>query len=115
MSIFGQILSSILGSPAKEQASVTQAPKLAELPASTPAKAQSATAELTRPIDVALVLSNLAKQTDEDLDWRRSIVDLMKLLKLDSSLTSRKRLAQELGYTGSMNDTASLNIWLHKE
>ena len=116
MSIFGQILSSILGSPTKEQASVTQAPKLAELPASTPAKAQSgSTAELTRPIDVALVLNNLAKQTDEDLDWRRSIVDLMKLLKLDSSLTNRKRLAQELGYTGSMNDTASLNIWLHKQ
>jgi len=57
----------------------------------------------------------LTQDADEDLDWRRSIVDLLKLLKLDSSLATRKRLAQELGYTGSMSDTASLNTWLHKQ
>ena len=116
MSIFGQILSSILGSPAKEQPASTQEPKLAELATSASAKAQPGpSAGPTSAVDVASVLNNLAKQADEDLDWRRSIVDLMKLLKLDSSLTSRKRLAQELGYAGTMKDTASLNTWLHKQ
>jgi hypothetical protein len=51
----------------------------------------------------------------EKLDWRKSIVDLMKLLKLDSSLTARKELAKELHYSGDMNDSASMNIWLHKQ
>ena len=60
-------------------------------------------------------MDNLASQTPEKLDWRNSIVDLMKLINLDSSLTARKELAQELDYTGDMNDSASMNIWLHKE
>jgi hypothetical protein len=60
-------------------------------------------------------MDNLASQTTEKLDWRNSIVDLMKLINLDSSLTARKELAQELDYTGDMNDSASMNIWLHKE
>jgi Domain of unknown function (DUF3597) len=116
MTIFGQILSSIMGSPAKEQPVSTQAPKFAELATSASAKAQSgSSAEPTPPVDVASVLNNLAKQADEKLDWRRSIVDLMKLLNLDNSLASRKRLAQELGFAGNMNDTASMNIWLHKQ
>lgn len=119
MSIFGQIMSSILGSPAKEQPVQpvsTQVPQFAELATSASVKAQSGpSAEPTPLVDVAGVLNNLAKQADENLDWRLSIVDLMKLLKLDSSLTSRKRLAQELGYKGSMNDTSSMNTWLHKQ
>ena len=60
-------------------------------------------------------MDNLAGQSSERLDWRRSIVDLMKLLNLDSSLTARKELAQELSYTGDMNDSASMNIWLHQQ
>jgi len=60
-------------------------------------------------------MDNLAGQSSERLDWRRSIVDLMKLLNLDSSLAARKELAQELGYTGDMNDSASMNVWLHKQ
>jgi hypothetical protein len=67
------------------------------------------------PVDVAAIMDNLASQATEKLDWRNSIVDLMKLINLDSSLTARKELAQELNYTGDMNDSASLNIWLHKE
>ena len=51
----------------------------------------------------------------EELNWDKSIVDLMKLLKLDSSLTARKQLAQELGYTGALNGSAEMNIWLHKQ
>jgi hypothetical protein len=66
-------------------------------------------------VDVAAVMTKLAEQNRERLDWRRSIVDLMKLLDLDSSLAARKQLAQELRYSGDMNDSASMNVWLHKQ
>ena len=66
-------------------------------------------------VDVEAVLTKLAAQNKEKLDWRRSIVDLMKLLKLDSSLAARKELAKELHYTGNPNDSASMNVWLHKQ
>jgi hypothetical protein len=66
-------------------------------------------------VDVAAVLTKLAEQNEEELDWRRSIVDLMKLLNLDSSLAARRQLAQELRYTGDLNDSASMNVWLHKQ
>jgi hypothetical protein len=66
-------------------------------------------------VDVEAVLTKLASENKEKLDWRKSIVDLMKLLNLDSSLGARKELAKELGYTGDMNDSASMNIWLHKQ
>ena len=65
-------------------------------------------------VDVAANLDALAKASKEKFDWRKSIVDLMKLLKLDSSLASRKELAKELGYTGNMSDSATMNVWLHK-
>jgi hypothetical protein len=60
-------------------------------------------------------MDKLAGQSKEKLDWRKSIVDLMKLLDLNSSLSARKQLAEELHYTGNMSDTASMNIWLHKQ
>jgi hypothetical protein len=60
-------------------------------------------------------LTKLASQNSEKLDWRKSIVDLMKLLKLDSSLPARKELAKELHYDGDTNDSAAMNIWLHKQ
>jgi hypothetical protein len=66
-------------------------------------------------VDVAAVLDRLAEATDQKLDWRKSIVDLMKLLKLDSSIDARKKLAQELSYTGDAKDSAAMNIWLHKQ
>jgi len=66
-------------------------------------------------VDVAAVMTKLAEQNREKLDWRRSIVDLMKLLNLDSSLAARKQLAQELRFGGDMNDSASMNVWLHKQ
>jgi hypothetical protein len=66
-------------------------------------------------VDVAAVLNDLAKKNPEKLDWRKSIVDLMKLVGMDSSLTARKQLATELHFTGDMNDSASMNVWLHKE
>jgi hypothetical protein len=67
------------------------------------------------PVDVEAILTHLASQNREELDWRRSIVDLMKLLDLDSSLHARKELAQELHYSGDTNDSASMNIWLQKQ
>jgi len=64
---------------------------------------------------VEAVLNGMASKNSQDLNWRTSIVDLMKLLDLDSSLSARKELAQELHYSGDMNDSASMNIWLHKQ
>ena len=61
------------------------------------------------------MLGALAAQNKQKLNWRTSIVDLMKLLDLDSSLAARKQLAQELKFSGDMNDSASMNIWLHKQ
>lgn len=66
-------------------------------------------------VDVTAILDEMAKENPEKLDWRRSIVDLMKLVGMDSSLTARKQLATELHYNGDQNDSASMNIWLHKE
>lgn len=67
-------------------------------------------------VDVAAILDKIEEDSDEDdLDWRKSIVDLMKLLKLDSSIKARKQLATELGYSGDMGDSAKMNIWLHKQ
>jgi hypothetical protein len=107
MSIFGNIMSAIFKSagPAGTAPSAA-APSAAPAGTSAAPKAQ---------VDVAAVLTKLAEQNREKLDWRRSIVDLMKLLNLDSSLAARKQLAQELHYTGDQSDSASMNVWLHKQ
>ena len=65
--------------------------------------------------DVEVMIRKIADGQSEKLNWQQSIVDLMKLLKLDSSLTARKQLAQELGYKGSLDSSAEMNVWLHKE
>lgn len=77
--------------------------------------AQPAAAAAPPVVDVAAVLNDMARKNPEKLDWRKSIVDLMKLVGMDSSLGSRKQLATELHYTGDMNDSASMNVWLHKQ
>lgn len=71
--------------------------------------------EWSEPVDVAAVLDGLAKKNKHKLHWKTSIVDLMKLLDLDSSAAARKELAEELGYTGDMKDSAKMNVWLHKQ
>src|SRR5258705_393912 len=82
----------------------------------TPSASASSTATAAPPaVDVELVLETMAAGTPQKLDWRNSIVDLMKLVGIDSSLANRKALAQELGYTGDMNDSATMNVWLHKQ
>lgn len=79
---------------------------------STPAAAKPAPMQ---PVDVEAILTQLASSNGQKLNWRTSIVDLMKLLGMESSLDERKELAQELGYTGSTSDSAAMNIWLHKQ
>jgi hypothetical protein len=86
--------------------------------ASAPSAGTSAGSAAAKPIskaDVEAILVKLADDQDEDYDWKRSIVDLMKLLKLDSGLGARKQLAQELGYTGALDGSAEMNVWLHKQ
>ncbi|WP_041247708.1 DUF3597 domain-containing protein [Komagataeibacter medellinensis] len=115
MSIFGSILSKIFGSHAAAATPATPAagapPAAAAASVATPAPA----AAPAQPVDVEAVLSALAAKYPAKLNWRTSIVDLMTLLGLDSSLAARKELATELHYTGDMNDTAPMNIWLIKQ
>ena len=134
MSIFGSIAAAIFGSaahaeeapPAKAAPAASSAPAapvgiaandtkpaLAGTTAAAPAAASPNIVAKT-PVDVMAVLDKLDDGTDEKLDWSTSIVDLMKLLKLDSSLAARKTLAHELGYSGDMHDSAKMNVWLHK-
>ena len=107
MSIFGTIMSAIFGHA--KAAAPGAAPGSPAGGATPPASAPMSN------VDVEAVLTKLASENKEKLDWRRSIVDLMKLLNLDSGLGPRKELAKELGYTGDSNDSASMNIWLHKQ
>ena len=113
MSVLGDIVSGIFrrsASPASATPTGASSPQ--PKPTTTPAAPSAARAS---PVDVSAVMDKLAAQSKEKLDWHKSIVDLMKLLDLDSSLAARKRLAQELHYSGDMNDSASMNIWLHKQ
>ena len=120
MSIFGKIMGAIFGS----HASATPASGGAAAGGSAPASgasagsataSSSASAAPAQTVDVAAIVDKAAAAKGEKLEWRTSIVDLMKALNIDSSLTARKELAKELGYTGDMNDSASMNIWLHKQ
>jgi hypothetical protein len=110
MSIFGKIMSAIFGT-ASAASPATAGAGTAAAPAGTGGSAPAPIAM----VDVEAVLTKLAAANKEKLDWRKSIVDLMKLLNLDSSLSARKELAKELHYTGDTNDSASMNIWLHKQ
>ena len=114
MSIFGSIVSSIFGHASAPAAAPT--PAAAAPSAAAPAAPSGAAAP--KPLSQAEVVAVIDKAVGaqgEDLNWKQSIVDLMKALKLDSSLTARKQLAQELGYTGALDGSAEMNIWLHKQ
>jgi 3-oxoacyl-ACP reductase-like protein len=116
MSILGKIISTIFGHAGAAPAGTPAAPAAPSAPATAPSSAPaSPAAKPATPVDVADVLTKLAAKSREKLDWRHSIVDLMKLLNLDSSLAARKELAGELHYTGDTNDSATMNIWLHKQ
>jgi len=116
MSVFGNIMSKIFGHGSAQAAgtSPTLAPgaPTASSGSSAPTPANAAPKQT---VDVAAIVDKAAASTGEKLAWRTSIVDLMKALDLDSSLAARKELAKELKYTGNTNDTAAMNVWLHKE
>lgn len=111
MSIFGKIVSAIFGSGSS---AASTGSTVAPAGSGTTGSAAGGGATLSQ-VDVEKVVSDLAAQKKEKLDWRKSIVDLMKVLDLDSSLKARQELAKELNYTGDMNDSAKMNIWLHKQ
>ena len=118
MSIFGKIMSAIFGTkadaaPAGGAATAGGATAGGGAAAGTGSTAGSAAPAAS--VDVAPILDKAVAAKGEKLEWRTSIVDLMKALDIDSSFTARKELAKELGYTGDSNDSASMNIWLHKQ
>ncbi len=109
MSIFSRLKDKLFG---------TKVPDAAPAPAATaaPATATAPAPERVTPLlDVEAVLTFMATQNKQKLNWQTSIVDLMKLLGMESSLAERRELADELGFTGDKQDTATMNMWLHKE
>jgi hypothetical protein len=131
MSIFGRIKDAIFGSAAAKETSAAPSAGAAPAPGAAAAPTSSGATTTTAPgaatasagstaapmsqVDVEAVLTDLAAKKGQKLDWRKSIVDLMKLLDLDSSLDARKELAKELNYTGDTSDSATMNVWLHKQ
>lgn len=113
MGIFSKIKDKIFG-----KKSAPTAPPLPPVPTSSDITAAS-TASPAEPalelVDVEVILTGLAAANPQKLNWRTSIVDLMKLLDMESSLAERRELATELGYSGDQKDTATMNIWLHKQ
>ena len=115
MSIFGKIMGAIFGSQPASAAPAGSAPASSAPASSAPGTSAPAAAPMAA-VDVAAIVDKAAAaHKGEKLEWRTSIVDLMKALDIDSSLAARKNLAKELGYTGDMNDSASMNVWLHKQ
>ena len=117
MSIFGKIMGAIFGTHADAASPATPSGTGGSASSAAGASGTSGSASSTaaKSVDVAPILDKAVAAKKEKLEWRTSIVDLMKALDIDSSLTARKELAKELGYTGDTNDSASMNIWLHKQ
>ncbi|WP_283194682.1 DUF3597 domain-containing protein [Rhizobium sp. AN80A] len=125
MGIFDKIKHAIWGEAKAAEATPAAAPKIepaqapispsaAPSPSPTPAPTSPATSAPSTSVDIVMVLDAAVKKSGQKLQWRRSIVDLMKAVGMDASLAERKELAAELGYTGDQNDTATMNVFLHK-
>jgi 3-oxoacyl-ACP reductase-like protein len=132
MGMFNNLMSKIFGH-AGAATSTTQAPPSttiesatapsATTPAASPVSPATAAPAATpdpaaapaQTVDVTAILDGLAAKNSEKLDWKKSIVDLLKLLDMDSSISARKQLATELHYSGDQNDSATMNVWLHKQ
>ncbi len=122
MGIFDKIKGAIWGQAKAAEAAPTQgtaatanpAPAPTPAPSSTTAATSPATSAPSAPVDIASILDAAVKNSGQKLDWKHSIVDLMKALGMDASLSERKELAQELGYTGDVGDSAKMNMFLHK-
>ncbi|MBV9561511.1 MAG: DUF3597 domain-containing protein [Bradyrhizobium sp.] len=121
MSVFGKIMGAIFGHSAAAGAgpatggTTTTSSAPAGAPSSAAPTGTAPSAAPAQSVDVAVIVDKAAAAKHEKLEWRTSIVDLMKALDIDSSLAARKELAKELGYHGDTNDSASMNVWLHKE
>jgi len=120
MSVFGSLMSKILGhsarvSEAKVNAARPSAPAAPAAPAPAPTATATAAPKAVSMATIEATLEDMAASSKQKLDWRNSIVDLMKLVGIDSDITNRRALAHELGYTGDLNDSATMNVWLHKE
>jgi hypothetical protein len=119
MGLFSNLMSKIFSHAAPATATTAAAQPAAASAAAAPAVATATAATAVAPpppvVDVAAILNGLAAKNPEKLDWKRSIVDLMKLVGMDSSLAARKELAKDLHYSGDMNDSATMNVWLQKE
>lgn len=119
MSILGRIIGSIFGraeaAPAAAQGGAKETVSAAAASIAAVAGAAAEPVRALSSVDLVALMESKAAAAGQKLNWRTSIVDLMKLLNLDSSLGARKELATELGYTGDMNDSATMNIWLHKQ
>ena len=130
MGIFEKIKSAIFGQSAKaETAAPASAPSASIAPRASPAPSGTITrtgpapegpkvewsAPVEAPVDVKAILRGLAKSKKQKLKYDKSIVDLLKLLDLDSSLAARQELAKELGYSGDTKGSSKMNVWLHKE
>jgi hypothetical protein len=115
MSIFGKIMGAIFGTKADAAPAGGGATAGAGSSGGAAGSSGGAAAPAGATVEVAPILDQAVKAKGEKLEWRTSIVDLMKALDIDSSFAARKELAKELGYTGDSNDSASMNIWLHKQ
>ena len=113
MSILGDLMGKVFGPTHADAASPAPTVAASSVPVA-PAPAPKA-APASAPVDYAAVLDALNEKIPQELDWRSSIVDLMKVLGMDSSLPARKLLAQELNYHGNVNDSASMNMWMHQQ
>jgi hypothetical protein len=121
MSIFGKIMGAVFGSHASAATPAAPTGGSSSSGGGAPASSASAAPAPSSPIappqsvDVAAIMDKAVAAHHEKLEWRTSIVDMMKALDIDSSLAARKELAKELGYSGDTNDSASMNVWLHKQ
>lgn len=127
MGIFDKIKHAIFGEAKAAEPAAADAPKAApvqtpvspspapsQAPTASPAQSKAAPAPAAATVDIVPILDAAVKKSGQKLDWRHSIVDLMKAVGMDASLAERKELAAELGYAGDSGDSAKMNMWLHK-
>ena len=117
MGMFSDLMHKIFHSstPASAQAPGTPSAAGGESQSTQVGAGAVASSGTAQPVDVAAILDTLASESKQRLDWRHSIVDLMKLVGMNSSLEARRELAADLSYSGDTSDTATMNMWLHKE
>lgn len=124
MSILGKIFGRIF--PGAHAQTAPAPTGTAGTPGTAPGQPQAQAPTTTQPagtapvaaaanVDIEKVLDDMAAKNSQKLNWRTSIVDLMKLVGMDSTLQERRELADELGYSGDKQDTAAMNMWLHKQ